>query len=189
MKRNNVARIAIVSAFAVVPFSGCSMYQSAVNYIRSDSAATCPDAAILASTATLPAFDPAKGDDPSNVLYTISFNNVTTRCDYSKRDFTADTSLKLFFKATRPPGGEDAQYKVPYYVAVTNNGAIQDKQVHWLAFSFSKGDSVVSGEDDVDSTVVRVDRAKKPYEYHVIVGFQLTKAQLEYNKKMGQFEP
>jgi hypothetical protein len=189
MRRNELARIAIASAFAIGSLSGCSTFRSAVNYVSADSPLLCPDAAILAGTASLPAFDPAKGADPTNILYTMAMTNVTTRCDYNKRRFDADASLKIYFRANRPPGGEDTHYRVPYYVAVTSNGAILDKQIHWLEFDFPKSVSSVTGQANVDSVVIQVGKTRKSYEFHLIVGFQLTKAQVDYNKKMGQYEP
>lgn len=184
-----LARIVAASALAVVSLSGCSTWRSAVNYISSDNAAVCPDAAILANTASLPAFDPAKGADPSAVVYNIAMTNVKTRCDYSKRDNTADANVKISYTATRAPGGDDAHYRVPYYVAVTTGGEIIDKQIHWLEFDFPKSTPTVSGEADVDSIEIKVARQKRSYEYHLLIGFQLTQAQLDYNKKMGQFAP
>jgi hypothetical protein len=189
MRRNELARIAIVSAFAIGSLSGCSTYRSVVNYVTADNPLLCPDAAILANTASLPAFDPARGADPSNIIYTVAMTDVATRCDYSKRQFTADANLKISFRASRPPGGEDVHYRVPYYVAITSNGEIQDKQIHWLEFDFSKGVPVATGEAAVDSIVIKVGKTKKPYEYHLIAGFQLTKAQVDYNKTMGRYEP
>lgn len=184
-----LARIVAASALAVVSLSGCTTWRSAVNYISSDNTAVCPDAAILANTASLPAFDPSKGDDPSSVIYNVAMTNVKTRCDYSKRDNTADANLRIFYTATRPPGGDDAHYRVPYYVAVTSGGEIVDKQIHWLEFDFPKSTPTVTGEGYVGSVVIAVDHQKRSYEYHLLIGFQLTQAQLDYNKKMGQFAP
>jgi len=183
------ARIVLISALAAITLSGCAMWRSTVNYIRADSATSCPDAAILASTASLPAFDPAKGSDPSGVLYNARMTDVKARCDFSKRQFTADSNLKIFITATRPPGGQEASYRVPYFIAVTSNGEIVDKQVFWAEFEFSEGDTSVNFRHDVDSFVVDVGPQKKPYDFHLLVGFQLTKAQLEFNKKMGQYAP
>ena len=183
------ARIVLISALAAVSLSGCAMWHSTINYIRADSASTCPDAAILATTSTLPAFDPAKGSDPSGILYTAKMTDVKTRCDFSKRDFTADSNLKIFITATRPPGGLEANYRVPYYIAVTNNGDIVDKQVFWAEFEFPEGATSVNFRHDVDSFEVAVGKQKRAYEFHLLIGFQLTKAQLEFNKKMGQYAP
>jgi hypothetical protein len=189
MRHTNPARIAAASAFALSILSGCSTYDASTYYLFSNDALQCPDAVILANTAVLPAFDPAKGADPSGVIYTARMTDVSTRCDYAKREFTADARLVISYTATRPPGGEAAKFRVPYFVAVTNEGVIADKQNFWLNMEFQKGATSISGSEAVDSVIVKVDKAKKPYEYHLIVGFQLTKAQIDYNKKMGQDAP
>lgn len=189
MRCQNFALAMLTAALATAALSGCTTYHDAIAYIRSDKEALCPDVAILANTASLPAFDPKRGEDPSALVYSIAMTDVKTRCDYSKREFTADARVKIFFTATRPPGGDEATYRVPYFVAVTNEGEIVDKQAHWLDFSFPKGAPQVSGTAAVDSMEVQVDRKKKPYEYHLIVGFQLTKTQLDYNKTIGQYIP
>jgi hypothetical protein len=36
---------------------------------------------------------------------------------------------------------------------------------------------------------VKFERDKAGYDYHYIVGFQLTKTQLDYNAKIGPYEP
>jgi hypothetical protein len=169
--------------------AGCSTYRSITSYIGSDKAIYCPDAAILANTASLPAFNPAAEGDPSGVIYMIAMTNVTTRCDYDKSEKTADARLKISFRAQRPPGGGETSYRVPYYVAVTSGGEIIDKKVYWLEFGFPAHDVSADAEAVVDSTVVKFGKEKTAYDYHLLVGFQLTKAQLEYIAKMGRYEP
>lgn len=160
-----------------------------MNYVRSDSVAVCPDANILANTAILPAFDPKAGADPSNVVYTAQVIDVRTRCDYSKRANKIDANVRVTFKATRLPGGGEAHYKVPYYVAVTSGGEIVGKDIHWLEFDFPRGAAETRMEQLVDSIEIPVARDKKSYQYHLLVGFQLTQSQIDYNKKMGQYLP
>jgi len=189
MKHHHLARIAIASALALTLLSGCSTWHSAVAYIRSDKAATCPDIIILANTSVLPAFDAKKGDDPSGLVYRVTMTDVSTRCDYSKRHHTADTRAVISYKATRPPGGDAAQYRVPYFVAVTNEGKIQQKEIHWIDLEFDRGATTTTGSAAVNSMIINVAKGKKGYDYHLIAGFQLTRAQMAYNKKMGQFEP
>lgn len=189
MKAQSLVRITATAALALSVLSGCSTYHAAVSYISSDSAAQCPDATILANTAVLPAFDPAKGADPSSVVYTAAMSDVSTRCSYSKRDFEADARIVATVNARRPPGGEAVRYRVPFYVAVTNDGQIVDKQVHWMDLEFARGETNVIAHATVNSIVVKVEKKKRSYEYHFLVGFQLTQAQIEYNKKMGQFAP
>ena len=178
---------AVVGVLALL--GGCSVYRSVTNYINSDKASLCPDAAILASTASLPAFDPNKGEDPSSVLYTIQLTNVTTSCDYDKREHTADTTYKIFYEATRAPGGGAVQYRVPFFMALTTKGEIKVKQLHWLDFSFGPNQTTVAGSEEPEDVEVKAGKGEEPNEYRVVVGFQLTKAQLDYNKKIGRFSP
>lgn len=189
MKRTQLAPTLALLAGAAVLLSGCDTWRSAVNYVRADSTSVCPDVNVLANTSVIPVFDPAKGADPANVVYTARFAGVRTRCDYSKRSNSIDASVTVQIKATRPPGGEEAHYKVPYYIAVTSGGAIVDKKIHWLEFDFAKAATEAAMEDLVDGIDIQVARDKRSFEYHFLVGFQLTKAQIDYNKKMGQYLP
>ena len=160
-----------------------------MNYIRSDSENTCPDANVLANTSVIPVFDPTKGADPSNVVYTVKMSGVKSRCDYSKHDNAVDASMHIFFTATRPPGGEEIHYKVPYYIAVTAAGAIVDKQIHYLEFDFPKAEANFTSVMEVDDIIIPVARDKRSFDYHLLTGFQLTQSQLDYNKKVGQYLP
>lgn len=189
MRRKELARILGLSVAATVLLSGCSTWDSAVNYMRSDSKNVCPDAAILANTAVIPVYDPAKGADPANVVYTVEMKGLSSRCDYNKRESTADVNLHIQYVATRPSGGEEAHYRLPYYLAVTLDGKIVDKTNKWLEFDFPKGAATYSGEVLMDSYVFNLDPKKRSFEYHVLTGFQLTQAQIDYNKKMGQYLP
>ena len=169
--------------------AGCSTYHSVTSYLFSDKAILCPDAVILANTAGLPAFNPAAEGDPSGVIYSIAMTNVTTRCDYNKSEKTADAWVKIYLHAQRPPGGGEASYRVPYYVAVTSGGEIIDKKIYWLEFRFPAHDVSADAQAVVESMIVKYAKDKTAYDYHLLVGFQLTKAQLDYIAKMGRYEP
>lgn len=188
MKRKLV-RLLAVSAIATVTLSGCTAWHKMTAYISSDSQSVCPDASVLANTSIIPVFDPAKGADPSNVIYTVQMMGVSSRCDYSKRDNTSDVNMRIMFEARRPPGGEQAHFKVPYYLAVTTDGKIISKEVRWLELDFPQSVAVVKGEEYVASLKITGAPEKRSFEYHVLTGFQLTQGQIDYNKKMGQYLP
>jgi hypothetical protein len=189
MKRTKLALNLAALIAAAISLSGCDTWRSAVNYIRSDSTSVCPDVSILANTAVIPVFDPHAGADPSNVVYTAQMTGLKSRCDYSKQHNQVDANVRLFVKVSRPSGGEATHYKVPYYIAVTSGGEIVDKQIHWLEFEFPQASANLQLEELVDSVLIPVAKEKKSYEYHLLIGFQLTQAQLDYNKKMGQYLP
>jgi hypothetical protein len=181
--------LAAVSAILLTSLGGCSVYRTVANYISSDKVQVCPDAAILASTASLPAFDPSAPADPSNVLYTVDLTDVETSCDVDKKERTADASVKIVYRASRAPGGEEVHYRVPFYIAVTTRGEIKEKKVHWLELDFGRGETVAAGSEDVDDIEVKPGKGEMPNEYRLVAGFQLTQAQLDYNKKIGRYYP
>ena len=86
--------------------------------------------------------------------------------------------------------GESGEYAVPFYVAaIRDSTAIISKQVLSAPFSFRPGEAAATFTAAVPSFLVRLDNGKKPYDYGLLTGLQLTRAQLDYNKKMGRFAP
>jgi len=114
---------------------------------------------------------------------------VTARCSYNKYENTADSRVKITVHAERPSGGHEATYRVPYFAAVTTGGEIVDKKIYWMEFTFPSDAVVADMNEVVDSTMVSIAKGKKSYDYHLIVGFQLTKEQLDFNTKMGRYAP
>lgn len=168
---------------------GCSVYESIANYLNSDRKEKCPDAVVLAAAATLPAFDPAKEADPTSLIYNATLSQSSLECDYRSKQNKARSEIKLHFDISRPAGGAKATYRVPYFVALTTNGRVLDKQIYWQDVEFPVGVSHVTADADIDDVLLKPSRGKKPISYHYVVGFQLTQAQIDYLKKMGQYEP
>ena len=179
----------VTLAALVALLSGCKTYDSVTDYISASKPDRCPDAAILATTSSLPAFASANGSDPSNVLYSIAMTDVTTRCIFDKEENTADSQLNIKLRAVRPPGGAEVTYKVPFFVAVSAGGDIVAKRLYWARVEFAAGASAADATTTVDSTIVTVASDKHVYDYHLLTGFQLTKAQLDYNNTTGRYEP
>ena len=168
-------------ALAVLVLSGCS---------TDEKKGLCPSANILANTATVSVFRDKMDGDPAGVLYTVQVTGVKTDCNFDKDEGTADAQLTVTFRASRTPTGEGGNYAVPFYVAtIRDSSAIISKQVMSAPFSFQPGESSATFTADVPSYVVRFDNGKKPYDYGLLTGIQLTQSQLDYNKKMGRFAP
>jgi len=150
----------------------------------------CPNASILANTSNATMFKDKMEGDPSGELYEVTVTGVTSNCSFDKDEGTADSSLTLTFRATRTPTGEAGEYSVPYYVVVTRDSTtIVSKQIFSVSFAFRPGEASSTFTADVSTVPVRLDNGKKPYDYGILAGLQLTQAQLDYNKKMGRFVP
>jgi hypothetical protein len=170
----------VATGLIAVALSGCS----------GNKAKPCPSTAALADAASLTAFPEGATPDPSHALYTVQITNVTTDCDFDKKFESADSSLDVTFQASRAPNGNALDATVPYFVAVTGDGGkIITRNSFSVKFHFDPGQATTTFKDNIASIVINVAKEKRPWDYQLLVGLQLTKAQLDYNRTVGPYTP
>jgi hypothetical protein len=188
MKYQSFGSLAVgMLAFGLL--SGCETFDSILNYLDSDHDTRCPNVEVLASASVLPAFDPKEGAEVAGVVYQVAMTGVDLDCSAEKKMNAARSYIKIRFRATRSTGGPKAIYRVPYFIADTINGRILDKKLYWQEFQFDAGQAIADSDVKVEDLSTVAARRRRPSDYHFIVGFQLTKAQLEYNKRTEQYGP
>lgn len=150
--------------------------------------AKCPSTGILAETSSMSVFAPGKTMTPDNLMYRIDARQVTHSCSVDKDEHTADVSLEISFRAYRQRGQGPAEYTVPFYIAINDSdGNFVWKKTYSTKLAFQQNQATVDFQQPVDSVIVKVSRSKQAYDYHMIVGLQLTKQQLEYNRKTNRY--
>jgi hypothetical protein len=112
---------------------------------------------------------------------------VTGDCDIDRKAHTADANLAVSFRATRAPSGAEAHYTIPYFVAVTEGARILARHVYSVKIDFEPGQTVATVSDAIGSTHLETTTDKQPYDYQILVGLQLSKAQLDYNRQHGHY--
>ena len=162
----------LVIALGLAGLSGCSTTDDD----------KCPLASSLIDTASYTQL--AQNGQP---VYTVQVQKVTADCDISKSDHTVQSSLDIDFTATRAYGGSPQSFDAPYFVAVTQGGRVITKRQYTLHVGFDGGQTSATVEESRDSPTIRMDKGKHPYDYAVLVGFQLTPAQLDYNRTAGRY--
>lgn len=152
--------------------------------------AKCPPTSVLIDTASIAVpRDLNAPADPANLLYTVQIATAKTDCALPKYDKQVESSVTVAFRAQRSAGGQAASYQVPYFVAITTEGKVLAKRVFTVSFGFAAGETTSAFTDSVNSLTLTVGRDKRPGDYGILVGFQLTKPQLEYNRKAGRYAP
>jgi hypothetical protein len=162
----------LILAAAITMVSGCS----------TTSPLKCPAASALVDTSALTMLR-----TDSTPLYMVQIDKVTSDCTVYKYEHSVETSLDINFTATRRSAGSAASYSVPYFVAVTQGAHVVSKRRFNVQFSFDAGETTVNFADSVDSTKIQVAKDKKAYDYALMVGIQLTKDQLDYNRTVGRY--
>src|SRR5207245_2347862 len=82
--------------------------------------------------------------------------------------------------------GRPAHYTVPYFVAVTEGSErILARRNYSVAIAFEPGQTTAMASEHIESATLHTDKDKQPYDYQVLVGLQLTRDQLQYNRQSG----
>jgi hypothetical protein len=170
---NRFAALAVAASIATLGLSGCQTAKSQAN---------CPVANILASAASMTEFKAGMEGDPSGEIYSIRLTGVQSSCDFDKDEGTTESDVQLTFHATRAPTGDAVSHAVPYFVASLQDGStVLNKQILAERFSFGPGESEVTFSASVPTTLIKLANGKKPYDYSLLTGLQLTRQQMDFN--------
>ena len=78
---------------------------------------------------------------------------------------------------------------MPYFVAVHEGARIYSKRLYTLRFTFAPGASTATITQSPDDIEIMIANGKLPWNYQEMAGFQMTAAQIEYNKTRGRYVP
>ena len=111
-----------------------------------------------------------------------SIVGVAGHCSSAANGTMLHTAIGMQLAITRGPVAPGSSITVPYFIAVTQDGAIISKQnLTALAQFPDNGDRVLVRTDQI-AFDLPVTRAHPGTSYKIDVGFQLTPQQLDYNR-------
>ena len=173
-----ISRVSVLF-LALFALAGCN----------TDKVNNCPSAVILADTSALTVFRSGAPQDLADEAYRVFLIGTSTDCSINKKTGETNSSLRLNFRATRAPSADAAHYSVPYFVAVTQGDRLIEKRILEIGFDFAPGASVATFSESPDDFDLHVENGHQPFEYELMAGFQMTTAQVDYNRKMGRYAP
>lgn len=178
------------SAAGLMGLSGCSGTKDVLNIGEAAEAnpGPCPRAFALYDAARIVEFADGR-ESFGNVGFTGEFQKVRSLCRYySTRPI--DANLILDFQFGRGPAASDqAVGNYQYFVAVTRkNIGVINKQVFPLQVRFPPGADRVSIRETVDKIIIpRATEGTSGENFEIIVGFEVTAAQREFNVQGKRF--
>lgn len=174
----HVTRLSVL-LIALLALSGCN-----TNKVNN-----CPMAVILADTGEMTVFRPGAPQDLAGEAFRVFLVGTSTDCSINKKTGETSSSLRLYFRATRAPSADGAHFTVPYFVAVTQADRLIEKRILQVSFDFAPGAAIATFSESPHDFDIHVENGHQPYEYELMAGFQMTPAQVDYNKKMGRYAP
>lgn len=174
----------IASAAAMITLAACSSVGGGLD--TRQNAGPCPTVGALYEAGRIVKFD---GDSETyrNISYTGEIVGVRLFCRYVD-DEPLLAEVEIGFAFGQGPKGAERRHNYEYFVAVTRrNRIVLERETFTIEADFKDG-PVTSGADLVGRIVIpRKDDSISGGNFEVLVGFELTDAQLEFNKDGKRF--
>ncbi|MDX2234049.1 MAG: hypothetical protein NW200_06085 [Hyphomonadaceae bacterium] len=150
-------------------------------------AGPCPLMGVLYDSARLVEFSGPE-ERFSNVAFTAEMRGVRGLCRYTGAD-PIEMSLEIDMAFGKGPAAQGATRVYRYWVAVTRaNLAPIEKQYFEVPITFPRGADRMAGPQIIERIVIpRANDTVSGANFEILVGFDLTPQQLEYNRAGKRF--
>ncbi len=148
----------------------------------------CPTGAALAEASTVTKLRPGGGKDLTDVVMTAELAKPKVSCDYDKDENKVSASFSFPVTVKRGPAATNAPLTLSYFAAVVDaDNNVLTKQTFTRDISLDQ--NATSFSETPDGMTFTIPKGKKPVGYEVLVGFQLTRDELAYNRERHRYIP
>lgn len=165
-----------VSALGLL-VAACGLFDKDVKY-------RCPAVFILEDAKDLTRFKAGPGRDITDILFEAEIVNFVGDCDYDEGQ--AEIELSVQIRVERGPANKGRQVAFDYFVAIPEfRSQAEGKSIFNVVGEFEGNRTRMIYQDDLDMTIpVKVPTDGAALE--IILGFQLTPEELEFNRSRKQ---
>jgi hypothetical protein len=170
-----------------IPLAGCGSddtleeeaEQPQVRFVVPDDPTGCPRVVVLRDAAEEVQLRPG-GRDLTDMVARATFGQFDGGCEYDDTGVDVEVTLQLISELGPAATGRQAQFD--YFVAVTDpQDVILAKEVFSTTIEFPEGRNVAGVTEELRQRIP-LDRLATGPAYDIILGFQLTEDQLDYNR-------
>jgi hypothetical protein len=145
----------------------------------------CPASAVLSDAVVVTKLKPGTPPgqpNPANIAFTAEMSQAKLDCNFNREKNTLSVDINFAVKASRGPAGMGADPQLDFFVAVVDadNNIISKTVYHGQPDLRGKQSNVYT--QNVDNVPVPLAMDKRPYDYEILTGFQLTPDELAYNR-------
>jgi hypothetical protein len=166
----------LAACIAVLPLFGCSFVSNKFSDVK------CPSTDVTGELGTITRVR-GTGGNYADLEYHGSLNHLTGSCDVDDDGVTVSLSVTIL--AEIGPAATDPNVDLPYFVAVVGpDNRVVAKRVLDDKLTFAPQQSHAGAVDHLTQRIDLKNKRDAP-NYHVFLGFQLTKDELDYNRAHG----
>jgi hypothetical protein len=160
---------------ALLALSGCKIFVK-------DEPPPCPRVSVVEDASKLIRFR-SGSQDPKDIQMSAEISKYRGSCEWDRDEKTMHVTLNVGIDAFAGPAYVEAPYHIDYFVAIPAFPGADGKKILPLKIDVPqdpKGTHITDGDVDLTFPVKDI---KKLEAYEIFVGFQLTPAELDYNRK------
>lgn len=173
-------RLLIIMALAAFS-AGCG------NIFERKAGPKCPPILILKDAGSLTRYAPDTTKDITDVLFQAKIVDFRGICDYNKERTRVDIDLSLAFDLLRGPANRDRKASFEYFVAIPQfHPAPQGRNTFSIDAAFD-GQATRARINDRIELEIPLDPKVSRETYAIYLGFQLTRQELEDNRRITKF--
>jgi hypothetical protein len=145
----------------------------------------CPSTGVLSDAVTvtkLKAGTQGVAPSPANIAFTAEMSQAKLDCNYNRGQNKLSVDINFAVKATRGPAAMGPDPQLDFFVAVVDadNNVLRKTVYHGKPDMAGRPTNVYT--QSVDNFPVPLGMDKRPYDYEILTGFQLTPDELAYNR-------
>ncbi len=146
----------------------------------------CPQIEIVDDLSSLSDFSSPKSPSRKNLISRIDIKSAESTCKLASKSAIID--LKVIFQGTLGPKGRNDKAEKPFFsypffiVVTTPTGKILAKEIFAASMTFAAGANQHTYFEQLRQ-IIPINSKEQAYRYRVLIGFQVTPDQLEYNRK------
>ena len=166
------------AAATAAALAGCALFDD-------DPQPPCPRVFVLAEAEEVLQFRSGPGRDLTDIQFEAEITGLKSGCEYQEEGFV-DVGVTMSFALSRGPAAEGDVGHFEYFVAITSpRETIIAKQVFALDVEFPGGAPRGAVTDDLTQRIYFRPFADASL-YRILVGFQLTRDQIDYLRSRRQ---
>ena len=176
----------LVTLFAAALLVGCQSRVADVFDSRQN-AGPCPPVGAVYDVARYVAFADGTDETYPNITYTAEIVDVRMFCRYADKDPLV-AQMEIDFAFGKGDAATSDTHAYPYFVAVTRrNGKVLAKEYYSVVADFKGGKLAGKTESFSRIEIPRLDESIAGSNFEIVVGFDLTPEQLEFNRAGKRF--
>ncbi len=169
------ARLGLVAAAAMI--------LAACGAISREPPGPCPRVSIVSDASQLTQFRDGPGEDLIDILYNADITRIDMSCTYNRAGTEVDSTSSIRMLVARGPASNVTEATVSFFVAIVDENQVVIGRERFTSTFILQRSQRRSGVVEEIAQIIPMPPGLTGANYEILIGFELTDAQLAYNRR------